>query len=97
MAGANGNGTDTTCELLDSFETLGFTQVPPMLNLVALKAARKTQALLHHPDKNPPHLKSACTVKMQAINDAFDFFEAKISASSNGEFAICTTGGPSWC
>jgi hypothetical protein len=46
MAGANGNGTDTTCELLDSFETLGFTQVPPMLNLVALKAARNTQALL---------------------------------------------------
>ena len=86
MAGANGNGTDTTCELLDSFEILGFTQVPPMLNLVALKAARNTQALLHHPDKNPPHLHAACTVKMQAINDAFDFFEAKILASSNGEF-----------
>ena len=65
MAGAHGNGTGTTCELLDSFETLGFTQVPPMLDMAALRAARKTQALLHHPDKNPAQIHAACTAKMQ--------------------------------
>ena len=86
MAGAHGNGTGTTCELLDSFETLGFTQVPPMLDMAALRAAFKTQALLHHPDRNPALPKAACTAKMQVINDAYAFLEAKVKAAPNMEF-----------
>ena len=39
MAGAHGNGTGTTCELLDSFEMLGFIQVPPMMDMAGLKAS----------------------------------------------------------
>ena len=77
---------EPTSELLCAFQTLGFTQLPPMLTMQELMKARNAQALRWHPNKHPASFHANCTAKMQAINAAFELLQAKINASSGGTF-----------
>lgn len=86
MQGGDSDSMHPSSELMDAFQALGYTQVPPMLTMAELTKVRNAQLLLWHPDKSPPSRKAECTAQTATINNAFEFLKAKIEASQDGEF-----------